>query len=75
MNGFGGRIKRIHRSLGVGTIEPSDGGPEVIFTDDAVKGGQDGFRNLKEGDPVKYRPYPAEIADRQFADDVWPDVW
>lgn len=73
MNGFGGRIKRIHRSLGIGTIEPAEDGSEVIFTNDAVKGGQDGFRDLKEGDIVKYRLYPAEIAGRHFADDVWPE--
>jgi hypothetical protein len=43
----------------------------VIFTDKAVRGGEDGFRYLAEGDRVRYRLYPGEIAGKPFAEDVW----
>jgi hypothetical protein len=73
MNGVGGKIGRIHRPFGIGTSEPSNREGEVIFTDKSVKGGEEVFRNLAEGDPVKYRLYPGEIAGRKFAEDVWPE--
>ena len=74
MNGVGGGvIKKMHRGLGIGTIQPDGGGPEVVFGESAVKGGANGFDNLTEGGRVKYRPYPETIGNSSFAEDVWPD--
>lgn len=73
MDGGGiGKIKRLHRSLGIGTITPDTGGEEIIFPAGAVYGGKAGFGNLKEGDSVNYRLYPEQIHSTSFAEDVWP---
>lgn len=67
----GGKIKRIYRTQGIGTIRPDSGGGDVIFTDGAVRGGRRGFKNLREGDLVRYRTYPDEIAGKEFAEDIY----
>ena len=73
MNGFGeGRVKRMFRGLGIGIIEPIDGGEDVIFSSDVTKGGLRGFSDLGEDDRVRYREYPGGINGRRFAEDVWP---
>lgn len=69
-----GRVKRVHRGLGVGTIQPNNGGDEVIFTGGSVRGGARGFEELAEGDRVRYLPYPGMIAGSGFAEDVSPDT-
>jgi len=71
MNGVGmGQVKRMYPGLGIGTIEPDDRGPEVIFTDDVVASGRAGFDNLRENDRVRNRVYPDMIAQNKFAEYV-----
>jgi cold shock CspA family protein len=71
MNGYG-TIERMYRPLGIGTIKPNkSGGPTVIFTTAAVKGGIDGFQKLVENDKVEYRVFSEDIAGAKFAGDVW----
>jgi len=61
MNGVGGTIKKVHRTLGIATIEPDDDGKEVIFTPDVLRGGKDEFDKLTEGKRVRYQPYPQNV--------------
>jgi cold shock CspA family protein len=70
MNGYG-TIDRMYRSLGIGTINPQEGGSKIIFTVAAVKGGADGFQSLIEKDKVEYRVLEENIAGAKFAVDVW----
>lgn len=69
MNGYG-TIERIYRPLGIGVLRTSDG-KAVIFTAGSVKGGNDGFQDLKEGDEVYYRLFDDKIENIGIARDVW----
>ncbi len=72
MNGVGlGKIKRMYPGLGIGTITPDSGGPEIVFTDGIVAGGRKGFDDLREGDAVKYHKYSEKIGDADFAEYVF----
>lgn len=70
MNGFGGTISNFYPDLGIGTIQPDTGGPEIIFSDNTVQGGDPVFRRMRPGDRVKYLLYPEEIAGQPFAKQI-----
>ncbi len=68
-----GKVYRIVRPLGIGTIRPSGGGGDVIFSKQVVKGGDAGFDKLKENDPVRYRKYPEKLGEQDIAEEVIPE--
>ncbi|MDG3003659.1 hypothetical protein [Paludisphaera mucosa] len=68
-----GRIGRINRPLGIGSIQPDDGGEPVIFPSVSVPGGRAGFDDLRPGQKVKYLLRPAEGWPVGIAEDVIPE--
>jgi hypothetical protein len=72
MNGYG-VVERVYRPLGIGVIKPNkENDPEVIFTIRSVKGGEDGFHEIKQGDNVNYEIFQEDFGGRKLARDVWP---
>jgi hypothetical protein len=72
MNGYG-VVEQVYRPLGIGVIKPNDGtAPEVIFTTRSMKGGEDGFHEIKQGDVVNYEIFQDDFGGRNLARDVWP---
>ena len=69
-----GRIGRISRPLGIGSIHPDDEGDSVIFPSASVQGGQAGFDQLRPGQRVKYLTRPREGWPVEIAEDVIPEV-
>jgi hypothetical protein len=73
MNGIGGKIDHVHRGMGVAVIQKDNSPYEfVIFTPRALRGGDQAFQNIQQGDRVHYSPYPSKIGSAEFAEDVWP---
>lgn len=69
MNGYG-TIEKIYRPLGIGVIKNREN-KQIIFTAGSVKGGDQGFQDLKEGDEVHYRTFDDGIGEIGIARDVW----
>lgn len=53
---YTGVIKAIERfrAKGFGFITPNEGGEDIFFHFSGVKGGNDGYVNLRENDMVQY---------------------
>jgi hypothetical protein len=48
-----------------------ENGERIIFTPGSVKGGDQGFQDLKEGEEVHYRVFNDKIDSIGIARDVW----
>lgn len=71
MNGYGtGTIDKMYPLLGVGTIKPSDGSAQILFTAKAIKDGPTDFDKLSEKQAVQYHLFGEKIADVRFAESV-----
>jgi cold shock CspA family protein len=69
MNGYG-VVQTVYRPLGIGVIR-NDNNEEIIFTKTSMRGEDDGFRQITEGDSVAYRVFNDDIGGRKLARDVW----
>ncbi|MGY4509673.1 hypothetical protein [Bradyrhizobium sp. USDA 3650] len=69
MNGYG-TVEAIYRQLGIGVIK-KENGERIIFTAGSVKGGDQGFQDLEEGEDVYYRVFNDKIDSIGIARDVW----
>jgi hypothetical protein len=69
MNGYG-IVQTIYRHLGIGVIR-NNNDEEIIFTKTSMRGEDDGFYQITEGDGVEYRVFSDDIGGRKLARDVW----